>query len=159
MDNPVFDAMLKTALEEALRRDIWEAPDIPAPSRRQRRRMRRLLTEPRRAGEAAREAEITRRSRNPARWLAAAIIAALLTGAAAAGLGSGGWFRQLYEESFWAREYGDAANTDQLLDMGVETGAESVEADGLRIEVLDAIFDGQAALFAIRVTEIGRAHV
>lgn len=152
MDNPVFDAMLKTALEEALRRDIWEAPDIPAPSRRQRRRMRRLLTEPRRVGEAAREAEITRRSRNPARWLAAAIIAALLTGAAAAGLGSGGWFRQLYEESFWAREYGDAANTDQLLDMGVETGAESVEADGLRIEVLDAIFDGQAALFAIRVT-------
>ncbi|MCI9579423.1 MAG: hypothetical protein HFF98_11330 [Oscillibacter sp.] len=156
MDNPVFDAMLKTALEEALRRDIREAPEIPGPSRRQRRRMRRLLAEPRRAGEAAREPETTRRSRNPARWLAAAVIAALLTGAAA-GLGSEGWFRQLYEESFWAREYGDAADTDQLLGMGVETGTAPVEADGLRIEILDAVFDGQIALFAIRVTVLDQA--
>nr|WP_325212451.1 hypothetical protein [uncultured Oscillibacter sp.] len=150
MDNPVFDAMLKTALEEALRRDIEEAPLPPPPSRRQRKRMRRLLAEPRSAGE--RPDETKRRLRNPARWLAAAVIAALLTGAAAVGLGSGDWFRQTYEESYWAREYGDAANTDQLLDMGVETGAAPAEADGLRIEVLDAVFDGQIALFAIRVT-------
>nr|WP_325205086.1 hypothetical protein [uncultured Oscillibacter sp.] len=152
MDNPVFDAMLKTALEEALRRDIWEAPEIPGPSRRQRMRMRRLLAEPRSVGEAVQEPEAARRSRTPARWLAVVVIAALLTGTAAVGLGSGGWFRQVYEESYWAPKYGDAADTDQLLGMGVETGAGSVEADGLRIEVLDAVFDGQAALFAIRVT-------
>lgn len=150
MDGPVFDAMLKNALEEALRQDMEEAPAPPPPSRRQRKRMRRLLADP---GSAwAPETETGRRPRTPARWLAAAVIAALLTGAAAAGLGSGGWFRQVYEESYWAREYGDAADTDQLLGMGVETGAGPVEADGLRIEVLDAVFDGQIALFAIRVT-------
>jgi len=43
MDGPVFDAMLKTALEEALRRDIQEAPEAPVPSRRQRKGMRGLL--------------------------------------------------------------------------------------------------------------------
>lgn len=150
MDGSVFDAMLKTALEEALRRDIEEAPEVPAPSRRQRKRMRRLLAGPRSARSP--EAGAERHSRNPARWLAVAVIAALLTGAAAAGLGSGDWFRQMYEESYWAREYGDAADTDQLLGMGLETGAGPVEADGLRIEVLDAVFDGQIALFAIRVT-------
>ena len=34
MDGPVFDAMLKTALEEALRRDIQEAPEVPSPDRK-----------------------------------------------------------------------------------------------------------------------------
>ena len=34
MDGPVFDAMLKNALEEALRQDADETPAPPPPSRR-----------------------------------------------------------------------------------------------------------------------------
>ena len=86
MDGPVFDAMLKTALEEALRRDIEETAAPPPPSRRQRRRMRGLLADFRRGPFSDRK----RRPRNPARYLAAAVIAALLTGVAAAGLALGG---------------------------------------------------------------------
>ena len=53
MDGPVFDAMLKTALEEALRRDIEETAAPPPPSRRQRRRMRGLLADFRRGRSEA----------------------------------------------------------------------------------------------------------
>ena len=77
MDGPVFDAMLKTALEEALRQDLEEAPPAPRPSRRHRRRMRRLLD-----GYANRETGCGWR-RRPARWLAVVVIAARLTGTAA----------------------------------------------------------------------------
>ena len=43
MDGPVFDAMLKTALMEALEEDLKDLDTVPAkrPSVRQRRRMRR----------------------------------------------------------------------------------------------------------------------
>lgn len=159
MDNPVFDAMLKTALEEALRRDIKEAPDIPAPSRRQRTRMRRLLAEPCSGAEGTVGPEAARKPRNPARWLAVVIIAALLTSAAAAGLALGGgeYFRRLFAESHLAEDYGSAADTEQLLGMGAEMDTAQAEADGLRVEVLDAVFDGQIALFAIRVTVLDQA--
>lgn len=157
MDSPVFDALLKTALEEALRRDAGEPPEIPAPSRRQRKRMRRLLAEPR--SSAAGAAEPGGTPRNPARWLSVVIIAALLTGAAAAGLALGGgeYFRRAFSESRWAGDYGAAADTDQLLEMGVEMDTAQAEADGLRLEVLDAVFDGQMALFALRVTVLDQA--
>ena len=44
MDGPLFDAMLKTALEEALRQDAEEAAGrVPRPSVKHRKRMRSLL--------------------------------------------------------------------------------------------------------------------
>lgn len=151
MDGPVFDAMLKTALEEALRRDIEEAPEIPTPSRRQRQRMRRLFASRR----GAPFPQGGRRPRNPARWLAAVIIAALLTGAAAAGLALGGGerFRQMFEKEAWAAGYyKDAADTEQLLELGTEMDTVLVESAGLRFEMLDAIFDGQLAMAEVRMT-------
>lgn len=143
MDGPVFDAMLKNALEEAIRRDLEESPTPPRPSRRQRRRMRRLLA----------DARTERRSRNPARWLAAVVAAALLTGAAAAGLalGSGERFQRMFEEDA-AGYYGGAADTEQLLDMGAEMGTALLESGGLRFEMLDAVFDGQRAMMELRMT-------
>lgn len=153
MDGPVFDNMLKIALEEALRQDIMEAPEIPAPSPRQRRRMRRLLTAP--ASVCSAGAEMTHRPRIPGRWLAAAVIAALLTGAAATGLslGNGAWFRQWFDESLWAADYyGGAADTEQLLGMGVEMASSTVESDGMRLEVFDAVFDGQRLMMFVRMT-------
>lgn len=151
MDETVFDAMLKTALEEALRRDAGEAPEA-RPSRRQERRMRRLLADPRRG--AAPETAAARQHRWPARWLAAAIIAALLGGAAAAGaiLGSGEWFRSMFENSDSAGYYGGAADTEQLTGMGAAIDTPVVERDGLRFEILDAIFDGQTAMLNLRMT-------
>ena len=142
MDDPVFDAMLKNALEEALRLDMEEAPAAPPPSRRQRKRMRQLLA----GGGTGR--------RMPARWAAAAVIAALLTGVGAAGLalGSGEWFRQMFEGSAWSEKYGGAANTEQLLDMGAKMTSAPVEADGLRFEMLDAVFDGQTVMASLRMT-------
>lgn len=156
MDSPVFDAMLKTALEEALRRDIQEAPEAPAPSRRQRTRMRRLLAEPRGAGEAVQTREAGRRRRSPARWLAAAVIAALLTGTAAGlALGGGERFRQLFEKNEWAAGYYEgAADTGQVLDMGAGMNASLAEAGGLRLELLDAVSDGQVAMLELRITAL-----
>lgn len=154
MDDPVFDAFLKTALEEALRRDAEEGPEISAPSRRQRKRMRRLLAEPCSSAAETVEPETAGKPRNPVRWLSVVIIAALLTGAAAAGLALGGgeYFRQTFAESRWAEDYGTAADTEQLLEMSVEMDTAQAEADGLRVEIMDAVFDGQIALFALRVT-------
>ena len=133
MDGPVFDAMLKNALEEALRQDAEETPAPPPPSRRQRQRMRRLLAEPWRAGLP--EEEAGRRGRNPARWLAVVVIAALLTGAAAAGfaLGGGERFRRMFEENTWAADYyKSAADTEQLLNLGAGMDTVLVESGGLR---------------------------
>lgn len=155
MDGPVFDAMLKNALEEALRQDMKESPEIPAPSRHQRRRMRRLLAEPWSAGEPFCKTESCRRPRNPARYLAAVVVAALLTGVAAAGLALGGGqrFRAMFEENDWATDYyKDAANTEQLLTMGAGMDTTLVEAGGLRFEMLDAIFDGQKAMVELRLS-------
>ncbi|MCI8328928.1 MAG: hypothetical protein HFG02_04780 [Oscillibacter sp.] len=46
---------------------------------------------------------------------------------------------------------GSAANTEQLLDMGVEMGA-TVESGGVRFEMLDAIFDGQTVMISVRMS-------
>lgn len=159
MNETVFDAMLKTALEEALRRDIAEAPGPPGPSRRQRRRMRALLAEPRCAAGGPQEAEDTGRPRIPTRWLAIAILAALLTGTAAAGLtqGDGAWFRRRFEASPWAGDYDTAADIGQLSDLGAEMNTTLAESGGLRFEMLDAVYDGQTALIAVRMTVLDPA--
>lgn len=159
MDGPVFDAMLKNALEEALRQDVEEAPAVPRPSRRQRRRMKALLAAPWDHAQPSGGFEENRNIRNPARWLAAVVIAALLTGTAAAGfaLGSGQWFRQKFDGSLWAGDYGGAADTEQLLDLGAEMDTTLVESGGLRLEMLDAVFDGQTVLLAVRMTVVDPA--
>ena len=147
MDGPVFDAMLKTALEEALRQDLEEAPPAPRPSRRHRRRMRLLLD-----GYDNRETGCGWR-RRPAQWLAVVVIAALLTGTAAGyALGGGGLFQRMFEESDWAARYGGAADTDQLLGMGGDLNAAAAERNGLRFELLDAVSDGQFAMVCGRLT-------
>lgn len=154
MDETVFDAMLKTALEEALRQDAGEAPEAP-PSRRQERRMRRLLAGPWGRALPPQEGEADRRrSRSPARWLAVAIVAALLGGAAAASyvLGDGQWFQQWFAARDEAGYYGSAANTDQLSDLGAGIDTPVVEHDGLRFEVLDAVSDGQRLMISVRMS-------
>ena len=137
MDGPLFDAMLKTALEEALRQDAGN--DAPKPSAVHRQRMRRMLRGPRRV--------------RPARWLAAALLAALLTGTAAGyALGGGALFRQMFQESPWAAVYGGAADTDQLIGLGGQLDTVVVESDGLRFEMQDAVSDGQMAMVSVRLT-------
>lgn len=146
MDGRVFDAMLKTALEEALGEDLASGPPAPKPSRRHRARMRRLLSD--------RSVPVSGgRGRLPVRWLAAAAVIALLTGTAAGyALGGGARFRQMFEESPWAQVYGGAADTEQLLKMGGRLDTLVVESGGLRFEMLDAVSDGQLAMVSVRLT-------
>ncbi|WP_295580785.1 hypothetical protein [uncultured Oscillibacter sp.] len=159
MDGPVFDAMLKNALEEALQEDLRELEKTPPPpvSLRQRRRMRRMLADPwryaRRLQAEEAEAPPPRRKRNPARWLLVAVIAALLAGTAAGyALRGGDFFRQMFEESPWAAEYGEAADTEQLLDMGGGNVGSVLEDDHFRLELLDAVSEGENAMAAVRIT-------
>lgn len=152
MDRRVFDAMLKTALEEAIRQDMEDAPAAPPPSRRQRQRMKQLLT------DAFIDTEAPRRRGNPARWLAVVVIAALLTGTAAGyALGGGQRFRQLFEASPWAAVYGGAADTNQLLEMGGTVDTLAAESNGLRFEMLDTVSDGQMAMASVRMTVMEEA--
>lgn len=138
MDGPLFDAMLKTALEEALRQDAEEAAGrVPRPSVKHRKRMWSLL-----AG-----------SWKPVRWAAALALAALLTGTAAGyALGGGVIFQRMFDESPWASVYGGAADTEQLLDMGGQFDTVVEESNGLRFEMLDAVSDGQMAMVSVRLT-------
>ena len=163
MDGPVFDAMLKTALEEALREDLGaleQETAAPRPSPRQRRRMRRMLADPwgyarRLRSEERRQPEETpRRRRNPARWLtAAAVIVVLLTGTAAGyALRGGAFFQRMFDESAWAARYAGAADTEQLLNMGGGGLGVAVEDEHFRFELLDAISEGENAMAAVRIT-------
>ncbi|MCI8398956.1 MAG: hypothetical protein HFF90_06095 [Oscillibacter sp.] len=158
MDGPVFDALLKTALEEAIRLDAEEAAPAPSrPSPRHRRRMRRMLADPWGYARGVRPNGTWkgsgRRGRFSARWLAAVVIAALLTGTAAAyALRGGETFRQMFENSPWADAYGGASDTEQLLDLGGSLNTAVVESDGLRFEMLDAVSDGQMAMVSVRLT-------
>lgn len=158
MDGPVFDALLKTALEEAIRLDAEEAPSAPPrPSPRHRRRMRRMLADPWGYARGVRPSGTWkgggRRGRLSARWLAAVVIAALLTGTAAAyALRGGETFRQMFENSPWAGAYGGASDTEQLLDLGGALNTAVVESGGLRFEMLDAVSDGQMAMVSVRLT-------
>lgn len=163
MDEPVFDAMLKTALEEALKQDLEELErqtEAVQPSARHRRRMRRMLADPngyyRRmtVGEEAAVTEQTyRRKKNPARWAAAAVIAAMLVIPAAANVLQGGeFFRRMFNESYWAKEYIAAADTEQLLEMGGGNVGTVVEDEHFRLELLDAVSEGENALAAVKIT-------
>ena len=155
MDGPVFDAMLKTALEEALWEDMAELDDGASvrPSRRQRKRMREMLADP--FGYERRQrmdAERPVRRHGSVRWAAAIAVAALLTGTAAGyALGGGQFFQRMFNESPWAKVYGDAADTEQLLELGGSADT-PVEAGGLRLSVVDAVSDGQLAMVSVQMT-------
>lgn len=157
MDGPIFDAMLKTALEEALRQDMEQLERTPEvrQSSRQRKRMKKMLADPWgyvRRQAAAPEKPLVRR-RNPARWAAVAVVAALLTGTAAGyALRGGAFFQRMFDTSPWAAQYGGAADTEQLLDMGSQTLGAVVEDEKLRLELVDAVSDGQFAMVAIHMT-------
>ena len=121
MDGPIFDAMLKTALEEALREDMKDLDSLPPvrQSRRQRKRMRKLLADPFGYERRQRTApEQPARRRRHIRWIAAAVIVVLLSGTAAGYALGGAFFQRMFDESPWAVRYGGAADTEQLLDMG-----------------------------------------
>lgn len=157
MDGPIFDAMLKTALEEALRQDMEELEKTPEirQSHRQKKRMRQMLADPwsyaRRQAAATEKAPARRR--NPARWAAVVVIAALLTGTAAGyALRGGNFFQRMFDTSPWAAQYGGAANTEQLLDMGSDALGAVVADETLRLELVDAVSDGQFAMAAIHLT-------
>lgn len=161
MDGPVFDAMLKTALMEALEEDLKDLDTVPAkrPSVRQRRRMRRMRADPWRYarilahGEEPAGKEPAGRKRRPVRWLLVAVIAAILAGTAASyALQGGEFFRRMFEDSPWAAEYGEAANTQQLLEMGGSNLGTVVEDDQVRVELLDAVSTGESAMAAVRIT-------
>lgn len=162
MDGPIFDAMLKTALEEALRQDMEEQKAVPEfrQSLRQRKRMRRMLADPwgyvRRRAASPEKAPVRRR--NPARWAAVAVVAALLTGTAAGyALRGGAFFQQMFDTSPWAAQYGGAADTEQLLDMGSQSLGAVVEDEILRLELVDAVSDGQFAMAAMHLTVLDNA--
>lgn len=157
MDGPIFDAMLKTALEEALRQDMEELEKTPEirQSRRQKRRMRQMLADPwsyaRRQAAAPEKAPARRR--NPARWAAVVVVAALLTGTAAGyALRGGDFFQRMFDASPWAARYGGAADTEQLLDMGSDALGAVAADETLRLELVDAVSDGQFAMAAVRLT-------
>lgn len=157
MDGPIFDALLKTALEEALRQDMEEQNQTPEirQSRRQHQRMQRMLADP--WGYVRRQAtapeKTPARRRNPARWAAVAVVAALLTGTAAGyALRGGAFFQKMFDASPWAAQYGGAADTEQLLGMGSQTLGAVVEDETLRLELVDAVSDGQLAMAAIHMT-------
>jgi hypothetical protein len=156
MDGPVFDAMLKTALEEALRLDGEEAPKNAKPSVRHRRQMRRMLADP---WGYVQPGGVGKRRKRPVRYLAVIAAVVLLTGTAAGiALGRGGRFQEMFNASPWAEVYGGAADTEQLLDMGGELETTVVNANGLRFEMLDAVSDGQIAMVSVRLTVLDKPN-
>ena len=159
MDGPIFDAMLKNALQEALEEDLRQMEDPPQLhlSLRHRRRMRRMLADPWRYVRRLRDEEprrqTARRRTLSRRWVLAAVIAALLAGTAAGyAIRSGEFLQSVFDKSPWAEEYAGAADTEQLLDMGGELLSTVVEDEHFRFELLDAVSEGGNAMAAVRLT-------
>ena len=165
MNEQLFDAMLRTALEEALEEDCREAPaeqkHTGHTSLRQRRRMRRMLADPwgyERRSRAAKQMEAQQKMqvKTPVRHLRWPVLAAavLLLTVSVTGyaLRGGAFFQSFFEKSPWAEDYAGTADTEQLTELG-GTGIGAVaEDEHLRLELLDAISEGENALAAVRVT-------
>lgn len=164
MNEQLFDAMLRTALEEALEEDCREAPaeqkHTGHTSLRQRRRMRRMLADPwgyERRSRAAKQMEAQQKMqvKTPVRHLRWPVLAAavLLLTVSVTGyaLRGGAFFQSFFEKSPWAEDYAGTADTEQLTELG-GTGIGAVaEDEHLRLELLDAISEGENALAAVRV--------
>lgn len=154
-----------TALEEALEEDCREAPaeqkHTGHTSLRQRRRMRRMLADPwgyERRSRAAKQMEAQQKMqvKTPVRHLRWPVLAAavLLLTVSVTGyaLRGGAFFQSFFEKSPWAEDYAGTADTEQLTELG-GTGIGAVaEDEHLRLELLDAISEGENALAAVRVT-------
>ena len=165
MNEQLFDAMLRTALEEVLEEDCREAPaeqkHTGHTSLRQRRRMRRMLADPwgyERRSRAAKQMEAQQKMqvKTPVRHLRWPVLAAavLLLTVSVTGyaLRGGAFFQSFFEKSPWAEDYAGTADTEQLTELG-GTGIGAVaEDEHLRLELLDAISEGENALAAVRVT-------
>ena len=165
-----FDQMLKRALAEARNMDQENSLEDEIPmSPRQRARMERMRRDPagyyRRYTRETAVASEKERSELPEpsrpahrhrkrvlRYGTAAVIAALLGGTALAySLTGGQFFRQLFlrEAESAVSAYMDA---DQLLELGGGNVGAVQETEALRLELLDAVSSGNAALVAIRIT-------
>ena len=156
MNEQLFDAMLRTALEEALEEDCREAPaeqkHTGHTSLRQRRRMRRMLADPwgyERRSRAAKQMEAQQKMqvKTPVRHLRWPVLAAavLLLTVSVTGyaLRGGAFFQSFFEKSPWAEDYAGTADTEQLTELG-GTGIGAVaEDEHLRLELLDAISEGE----------------
>lgn len=173
MGNLDLDASLRSALIEALREDweqILDGEDAPIMSLRQRRRLRKMLADPKgyyrryfRGGRDMPEGgarayacpnEVRIRKKHILRVVMAAVVAALLAGSALAySLTGGAFFTRLF--GYFGRELGlDAgvADMSQLADMGCAKLGTILETDELRIELLDAVSGGYMSMVALRVT-------
>ena len=124
MNEQLFDAMLRTALEEALEEDCREAPaeqkHTGHTSLRQRRRMRRMLADPwsyERRSRAAKQMEAQQKMqvKTPVRHLRWPVLAAavLLLTVSVTGyaLRGGAFFQSFFEKSPWAEDYAGTADT------------------------------------------------
>ena len=131
MNEQLFDAMLRTALEEALEEDCREAPaeqkHTGHTSLRQRRRMRRMLADPwgyERRSRAAKQMEAQQKMqvKTPVRHLRWPVLAAavLLLTVSVTGyaLRGGAFFQSFFEKSPWAEDYAGTADTEQLTELG-----------------------------------------
>lgn len=141
MNEQLFDAMLRTALEEALEEDCREAPaeqkHTGHTSLRQRRRMRRMLADPwgyERRSRAAKQMEAQQKMqvKTPVRHLRWPVLAAavLLLTVSVTGyaLRGGAFFQSFFEKSPWAEDYAGTADTEQLTELG-GTGIGAVAED------------------------------
>ena len=157
MDEPVFDAMLKTALEEAAMEDLPEQAPSFRTSLRHRRRMRKMLADPvgyyRRATESEMPLNVRRAGSHVTRWVAVAVLAALLTGTAMGyAMGGGEFFRRMMDGGPWAAVYAGASDTERLPEMAGGNVGTVVEDENFRFELLDAVSEGQNAMAAVRIT-------
>lgn len=173
MGNLDLDASLRSALMEALREDweqILDREDAPVMSLRQRRRLRKMLKDPRgyyrhyfRGGRETPEGgarafacpnEVRIRKKHILRLVMAAIVAALLAGSALAySLTGGEFFTRLF--GYFGQELGldtGVADMSQLADMGCAKLGTILETDELRFELLDAVSGGYMSMVALRVT-------
>jgi len=168
-----LDENLRFALMEALRED-WEqllsgGEDAYRESLRQRRRLRKMLADPRgyyrryfRGGRETKEGgatfacpqEVRIRKKHILRLVIAAVVAALLAGSALAySLTGGEFFTRMF--NLFERELGLDAGVADMSQLAVMDDAELgtiLETDELRFELMDAVSGGYMSMVAIRVT-------
>lgn len=169
-----LDETLRDALMEALREDwadILDQPEQTSPSRRQKRRFKKMLADPwgyyrrwvRTAPAAKTEepsatvnlSDIRRYKKRLQRLAIAAVLAALLaTSAVAYTLGGGEFLTRMFRSmSVLSGVDQTAMNTDQLSELSGGNIGAVVDTPEFRFEVMDIVSDGYSAIISVRVTE------